>query len=143
VDSIIKILNDIDSQKLSVADGLIAINSISPEVKKQKRARKMKISVVDEGKRVRIPAMPFWFLSIFCKFSLKYGNKKLNKSFKEDIFDSDEDAEFLKSSCDINLDNITSADIDLFLKELRNFGSFTFVDVYDGEDNTSVKIDLI
>lgn len=143
MDSIIKILSDIDSQKLSVADGLIAINSISPEVKQQKRARKMKIAVIDEGKKVRIPAMPFWFLSIFCKFSLRYGNKKLRKSCKKNIFDSDEDAEFLKSSCDINLDNITSADVDLFLKELRNFGSFNFIDVYDGEDNTSVKIDLI
>lgn len=95
-----------------------------------KRATKLKISIVDEGKHINIPGIPFWLISFLVDLGL--GLSSIVLKFIKDI---DEDTKMI-------LNSIDRKDIKLLIRELKNYGPFDLVDISEG-DGTEVRISIL
>lgn len=95
-----------------------------------RKARKIKISIVDEGKHINIPGIPFWLINFLVDLGLGLGSIAIK--FAKDI---DEDAKKI-------LNAIDRKDIKLLIRELKNNGPFDLVKVSEGH-GTKVKISIL
>jgi len=89
-----------------------------------KKARRMKIRITTEGKRIWIPPIYFWFL----RFLWAVGGKFIIRAAMKE----GENSEFVKE-----------LDIPAVLDELARCGPFVLVDVEVVEDKTKVFIEIL
>jgi len=93
------------------------------------KAKKLKIQVVDDGKYINIPAIPFWLINFI--ISIFFGLGKIALKFHDE---NDEVYGILK--------NISSKDIKSIIKELKQCDPFDLVDIEDS-GNTKIKISIL
>lgn len=98
--------------------------------KRVKKATKLKISIVDEGRYINIPGIPFWLISFLVNLGLGIGSIALKF-----VKDMDEDTIRI-------LDSIDRKDIKLLIKELKSYGPFDLVNVSEG-NGTKVRISIL
>jgi hypothetical protein len=85
-----------------------------------KKARKIRIRIKNKGKRIWLPAVPFWFL----RFSWSIAKRFIKVSGPDP-------------------EAIRGLDAKMILDELSRCGSFVMVDVYDKNEDTKVYIEII
>ena len=95
-----------------------------------KKATKLKITIVDDGKRINLPGIPFWLIEFL--IDLGFGISSIAMKFVKEI---DEDAKRI-------LDSIDRKDIKLLIKELKKYGPFDLVNIREG-DKTYVHISIL
>lgn len=99
-------------------------------VNRVRGARRIKISIIDQGKAINIPAIPFWLINFLV--DLGFGIASITLKFVKSI---DEDVKKALSLID-------RRDLKLLIKELKKYGLFDLVDISEG-DRTRVKISIL
>lgn len=116
-----EIIDKLEKNKITVDQAVEEILQAQVEVEPQKKAKFLKIKVIDggEGKKVNIPPLPLGLVSGLTSFGLLLGAK----------FSDDED-----------LKKINRKDLKKLFDELRKHPPFKLVDVLDESDGTKVEI---
>ncbi|MDW7669933.1 MAG: hypothetical protein SCJ93_14005 [Bacillota bacterium] len=116
-----EIIDKLEKNKITVDQAVEEILQAQVEVEPQKRAKFLKIKVIDgeEGKKINIPPLPLGLVSGLTSFGLLLGAK----------FSDDED-----------LKKINRKDLKKLFDELRKHPPFKLVDVLDESDGTKVEI---
>lgn len=135
--SMIDILNQLDKGQLNVENALYEINSLTVDKMSlaKKKARKIKIIIIDGDKKIRLPGFPLWFVSSFGRFGLKIAKINLKSEYRK--------GEISKKDYDESVFAINNIDLRVVVVALMEAGPCTIVDIYDSEDNSAVKIDLL
>lgn len=95
-----------------------------------KKATKLKITIIDDGKKINLPGIPFWLIEFL--IDLGFGIGSIAMRFIKEI---DEDAKKI-------LDSIDKKDIKQLIKELKKHGPFDLVNIREG-DKTYVHISIL
>jgi hypothetical protein len=116
-----EIIDKLEKNKITVDQAVEEILQAQVEVEPQKKAKFLKIKVIDgeEGKKINIPPLPLGLVSGLTSFGLLLGAK----------FSDDED-----------LKKINRKDLKKLFDELRKHPPFKLVDVLDESDGTKVEI---
>lgn len=116
-----EIIDKLEKNKITVDQAVEEILQAQAEVEPQKKAKFLKIKVIDgeEGKKINIPPLPLGLVSGLTSFGLLLGAK----------FSDDED-----------LKKINRKDLKKLFDELRKHPPFKLVDVLDESDGTKVEI---
>lgn len=116
-----EIIDKLEKNKITVDQAVKEILQAKVEVEPQKKAKFLKIKVIDgeEGKKINIPPLPLGLVSGLTSFGLLLGAK----------FSDDED-----------LKKINKKDLKKLFDELRKHPPFKLVDVLDESDGTKVEI---
>lgn len=131
---IMDILNKLDRGSISSKKALKLINKIDFDKRTlRKKSSKLKITIVDgdEGKKLRLPAMPFWFVKGLANMGLgvaKFIAKRSNYKDKESL-------KYLDMAKEFDLSGI--------FNELKNCEPCDIVDVIDGSNGDKVKISIL
>jgi len=95
-----------------------------------KKATKLKITIVDDEKKINLPGIPFWLIEFL--IDLGFGLSSIALKFIKEI---DEDTKKI-------LDSIDRKDIKQMIKELKKYGPFELVNIREG-DKTYVHISIL
>jgi hypothetical protein len=116
-----EIIDKLEKNKITVDQAVEEILQAQAEVEPQKKAKFLKIKVIDgeEGKKINIPPLPLGLVNGLTSFGLLLGAK----------FSDDED-----------LKKINRKDLKKLFDELRKHPPFKLVDVLDESDGTKVEI---
>ncbi|MFS8542009.1 MAG: hypothetical protein LOD89_07960 [Tissierellales bacterium] len=98
-------------------------------MKRKKKATKLKIQVVEDGKHINIPAMPFWLINFIINIIIGLAKITL-------IFLNEKDEEFHI------LNRINSNDIKSLIREIRKYKPFDLLDI-EYSDKIKVKISTL
>lgn len=118
---ILEILDNLEKNNITVDEAVDEIIQSEEEIIKEKKAKFLKIKVIDgeEGKRINIPPLPLGLVSGLTSFGILLGTK----------FSEDED-----------LKKINRKDLKRIFDELKKHPPFKLVDVIDESDGTVVEI---
>ncbi len=118
---ILEILDNLEKNNITVDEAVDEILQSEEEITKEKKAKFLKIKVIDgeEGKRINIPPLPLGLVSGLTSFGILLGTK----------FSEDED-----------LKKINRKDLKRIFDELKKHPPFKLVDVIDESDGTVVEI---
>ena len=98
-------------------------------MKRKKKATKLKIQVVEDGKHINIPAMPFWLINFIINIII--GLAKITLRF---LNEKDEEFHILN--------RINSNDIKSLIREIRKYKPFDLLDI-EYSDKIKVKISTL
>lgn len=116
-----EVIDKLEKSEINVDQAVEKILQSKEEIKPQKKAKFLKIKVIDgeKGKKINIPPIPLGLVSGLTSFGLLLGSK----------FSDDED-----------LKSINRKDLKKLLDELKKQPPFKLVDVLDESDGTVVEI---
>jgi len=117
----LEILDNLEKNNITVDEAVFQIHQTEVEENTEKKAKFLKIKVIDgeEGKKINIPPIPLGLISGLTSLGLLLGSK----------FSYDED-----------LKKIDRKDLKKIFDELKKHPPFKLVDVLDESDGTVVKI---
>ncbi|MBW4828373.1 MAG: hypothetical protein KZY61_11360 [Clostridiaceae bacterium] len=126
----IKILNQLNQEKISCKKAIKLINKKNRRVKSIKKASKMKIYVSEKNKTIRLPGIHFCFFKFLTNVGIYIANISMKKGKIED-----EDTKKL-------LYILNEIDLNIIFNELKSYGPFDLVHIKEGED-TEIKISIL
>lgn len=129
------ILKKLEENKIKVheaVDEIYRLKSFIIEESHFKKAKKIKIHIVNhlEGTKIKIPGIPFWLVNSMV--SLGFGLLGIVEKYVNNI---DEEVKLI-------LENIDREDLKEIINELKKHGPFKMVEIKEGE-NTEVNIEIV
>ena len=89
---------------------------------KNKKARKIKIRIIAEGRKIWIPSIPFWLIRMGWRTARPF---------------------IRKAGMEPSVAAIAGLDISEILKELSGYGRFILADIDVADDKTKVFIEIL
>lgn len=126
-----KILTKLETGEISSRKAIKLIGSLDENsISKVRAARKIKITIVDgdEDKKIRLPGLPFWLITLLGNIGVSIAPLAIKHS------------NGLDSSSLIALEAIKDIDFKEFISTVREYGPFDLVDICDNKDIVKISV---